>query len=200
MKMHCLVVEDQLMFLELLLIALGRLPYIEVSATATSLEAAFREARKQKFDVVILDYSLPDGSGLDLANHLHQEQPDLEFIMLSAHAATFGPDALHQSHIRAVIDKVRTFEALMAELESLRQQRFPDLAGNGDDGYETLTTREREVFKLIGDGMLNKQIAARLFISVGTVETHRKSIARKLGVSGSELVRKSALYDHPFVP
>jgi DNA-binding NarL/FixJ family response regulator len=199
MKMHCLVVEDQLMFLELLLIALGRLPYIEVSATATSLEAAFREARKQKFDVVILDYNLPDGCGLELAKTLHEEQPELEFIMLSAHAATFGADALHEPHIRAVIDKVRTFEALMAELDSLHHQRFPNEITSSDP-YDTLTSREREVFKLIGDGLLNKQIAARLFISVGTVETHRKSVARKLGVSGSELVRKSALYDHPLIP
>lgn len=198
MKMHCLVVEDQLMFLELLLIALGRLPFIEVSATATSIDAALSETRKQRFDLVILDYNLPDGSGFDLSQQLLEMQPHLEFIMLSAHAATFGPETLHQSHIRAVIDKVRTFDALMAELESLRQQRFPNI-GNSDDNYATLTTREREVFKLIGEGLLNKQIAARLFISVGTVETHRKSIARKLGVSGSELVRKSALYTHPLI-
>ena len=54
-----------------------------------------------------------------------------------------------------------------------------------DDSYELLTEREREVLQLAAEGNSNKQIATRLFLSVATVETHRKRIAEKLGVHGT---------------
>jgi len=62
-------------------------------------------------------------------------------------------------------------------------------AGGGDDPFQTLTEREREVLQLIAEGNTNKEIAARLFLSVMTVETHRKRVIEKLGMRGTpELV------------
>ena len=57
----------------------------------------------------------------------------------------------------------------------------------------SLSPRESEILDLLGQGLSNKQIAARAFISLQTVETHRKRIAAKLGVRGSELVRLATL-------
>ena len=56
-----------------------------------------------------------------------------------------------------------------------------------------MTKREREVIGLIAEGMSNKEIARTTALTVATVETHRKAIAQKLGVSGSELVRQASL-------
>jgi two-component system nitrate/nitrite response regulator NarL len=57
----------------------------------------------------------------------------------------------------------------------------------------TLTNRQQQIYALIGQGLSNKQIAKAADLSVATVETHRKQIAQKLGVSGAELVRQASL-------
>lgn len=187
------------MFLELLLIALRSVPQLDVCRTARSFAEAEDAIRSESFDIALLDYFLPQGSGLELARLLREVAPETVRIMLTAHTEAFLPETAHEDTelFRKVIDKVGSLDVLRTEIEGIIRERDPDAGAPGVDPCAALTTREREIFRLVGEGHPNKMIAARLFISQRTVESHRKTISRKLGMSGSELVRASALYGQP---
>jgi DNA-binding NarL/FixJ family response regulator len=95
-----------------------------------------------------------------------------------------------------VVDKTRAYEELLEEIATLtgaggrHQQQLPHA-----ENLRALTTRERDVLRLIGKGLDNRDIATELAISVRTVETHRSRIVDKLGIQGkAELVRQAMLY------
>lgn len=151
--------------------------------------------REERFDIAILDFMLPDGSGLDLARELGRTSPDTAVVLLTAHMKSLFPqeEILGAGRIRAVVDKVGSLDTLRTEIEAFIRERDPQSRTDAHP-ESSLTRRELEIFRLVGEGLPNKQIAARLFISQRTVESHRKTIARKMGMSGSELVRHAALY------
>lgn len=197
MKLRCLIVEDHEMFLDLLLIALSTIPEIEVVATAKSVAEAQAAIRGWTFDLALLDYALPDGTGLDLARTLRQTNPDTKVLILTAHLKSLLPRCAFDevASFSAVIDKVDSIETLCAEIERIVRERFPATPGHGGDHRtRLLTARELEIYLLIGEGLSNKNIGDRLGITYRTVESHRKAIARKTGLCGSSLVREAALY------
>ena len=181
--LRCLIVEDQLMFLQLLKSMLEAMPGLEVSATATSQAAAIGLCTgDQPPDLLVLDLALPDGDGLAVAEALQQRQPCAQVVVLSGQASSFVCPAHLQPFIRGVVDKTAAF----SQLQSVVQSCLPHAP-------EPLTPRQREIYGLIGQGLSNKEIARATALSIATVETHRKAIAQKLGVSGAELVRQASL-------
>jgi len=195
MKLRCLVVEDQLMFLELLVVTLKTVPYLEVVATATSVQAGLMAVEHHKPDLGIFDLVLPGGDGLQLAQKAKELVPGIECILLTAQPGQVAWSPELGKCFRAIVDKVRAFDVLLREVDALLKEKFPALENAaGTDPTVLLTSRELEIFRLVGHGHGNKQLAAELFISQRTVESHRKAISRKLKSSGADLVRTAALY------
>ena len=195
MKLRCLVVEDQLMFLELLVVTLKTVPYIEVVATATSVQEGLLAVEHHKPDLGIFDLILPGGDGLQLARKAKAMVPEIECILLTAQPGHVEWSPELSKCFRAIVDKVRAFDVLLREVDALLKEKFPALENAaGTDPTLLLTPREFEIFQLVGHGHGNKQIASELFISQRTVESHRKAISRKLKSSGADLVRTAALY------
>ena len=195
MKLRCLVVEDQLMFLELLVATLKTVPYIEVVATATSVQEGLLAVEHHRPDLGIFDLVLPGGDGLQLAQKAKELVPGIECILLTAQPGQVEWSPELAKCFRAIVDKVRAFDVLLREVDSLLKEKFPALENAAaTDPTLLLTPREFEIFQLVGHGHGNKQIAAELFISQRTVESHRKAISRKLKSSGADLVRTAALY------
>jgi DNA-binding NarL/FixJ family response regulator len=195
MKLRCLVVEDQLMFLELLVVTLKTVPYIEVVATATSVQEGLLAVEHHQPDLGIFDLVLPGGDGLQLARKAKDLVPGIECILLTAQPGHVEWSPELAKCFRAIVDKVRAFDVLLREVDALLKEKFPALENAADtDPSLLLTTREFEIFQLVGHGNGNKQIAADLFISQRTVESHRKAISRKMKSSGADLVRTAALY------
>jgi len=195
MKLRCLVVEDQLMFLELLVVTLKTIPGLEVVATATSVQEGLLAVEKHQPDLGIFDLIIPGGDGLQLAQKAKELLPGIECILLTAQPGQIQWSPELGKCFRAIVDKVRAFDVLLREIDIILREKFPSLENEaGSDPDSLLTSREFEIFQLIGLGHINKQIAAELFISPRTVESHRKAISRKLKSSGSELVRKAALH------
>lgn len=195
MKLRCLVVEDQVMFLELLVVMLGTVPHVEVVATATDVQEGILALERHRPDLGIFDLLLPGGSGLQLAQRAKELVPGIECILLTAQPdhPELGPEEV--KCFRKIVDKVRAFDVLLREIDAIFNEKFPSLErADAADPVGFLTAREFEIFALIGRGHTNKNIAAELFISQRTVETHRKTIARKLKASGSDLVRVAALH------
>jgi RNA polymerase sigma factor (sigma-70 family) len=168
--------------------------------------AALAAAALHLPDVVVLDVSLPGDTGLEVARRLKQARPATRILMLSVYdnteyvleAVRAGADGylLKDSSPAELRDAIRAVHAgesafsaatarqLNAGLRQEAQRRAKE------DRLAQLTSREREVLRLIVEGRTNKETAATLGISHRTVETHRENILRKLGVrSVAELTR-----------
>ncbi|PWL21312.1 MAG: DNA-binding response regulator [Synechococcus sp. XM-24] len=180
-SLRCLIVEDQLMFLQLLRSLLEAMAGIEVIGSATSCQEAQELCELDAPDLLVLDLALPDGEGLDVARALHRRSPESKVVVLSGQASSFvcPPELLSQ--ICGVVDKTAAFQQLHQVLEQLVPQPIA-----------TLTPRQQEIYALIGRGLSNKEISKETALSIATVETHRKAIAQKLGLSGAELVHQAS--------
>jgi DNA-binding NarL/FixJ family response regulator len=181
--LRCLIVEDQVMFLQLLRSMLEAVPGLSVVASATTQADAIAFCRSDDPpDLVILDLALPDGDGLAVAQALAEHHPNPQVVVLSGQASSFVCPAALQPLIAGVVDKTSAFHQLTSVLERCLPQ-----------SAEPLTPRQQEIYGLIGQGLTNKEIAKTTNLSIATVETHSKAIAQKLGVSGAELVRQASL-------
>lgn len=189
------------MFLQLLVGMLRTVPGIEVHSTATTVADAVATVRAEACDLLILDLKLPDGDGLDVLRAAAAANPAIDCIVLSSAAGEFTcPQAL-LGNIRALVDKTQAYEHLHGAIAAVVRARGIDVrVGEGGDPLALLRPREMEVFRLIGRGLKTNDIGERLGISRNTVETHRKSIAAKLGVSGAELVRLATLHNQTSLP
>jgi DNA-binding NarL/FixJ family response regulator len=196
MNLRCLIIEDQLMILQMLEGMLRSIPNFRVVATTQSVSDGITACDLHEPDLLLLDLSLPDGNGLDVANHLSKIKPSSRSIILSGESSTFVcPEDLNH-HIHAVLDKTQAFDDLAAELQSLLPQTRDLPVSTDIDPRGALSHREYEIFQLIGHGLLSKEIGDRLSISTHTVQSHRKQIASKLGTTGAELLKEALRHHH----
>jgi len=181
---RCVIVEDQVMFMQLLVAMLQSKHTLQIVGTATSVAEAIKLCTSLTMELMILDLSLPDGDGLAVARCLMQHQPKAHVMVLSGEANSFFVPPDLTSQVLAVIDKTAAFKSLQIALDEFL-----------GDPVQALTPRQFHIFQLIGQGLHNTEIAKALELAIPTLETHRKAIARKLQMSGVELVRLAALYD-----
>jgi len=175
-----------------------------IAETSSGLEAV-EIARDQQPDVAILDIGMNELNGVEATAQIVAQSPKTAVLILSMHsderyvvrAVRAGAkgyilkDAVENSLIEAV-ERIHNgqpfFSPAVAEIlrdRQFRDPRFRDI----DDLYESLTPRERQLYHLLAEGKSSKEIAARLGISVHTVETHRTRIMEKLEIhSMAELV------------
>jgi DNA-binding NarL/FixJ family response regulator len=195
----CVMVEDQVMFEQLLRTFLGSDSQLDFVATVHSVAEGIEACRKHMPELLLLDLSLPDGDGTDVARFLKKHRPDSRCIVLSAQADTFlcPPDL--RDTIEAVINKTEAFTILHQEVSCVIQKLCGDMKATKKNEIllkiDTLTRREKIIFQRIGEGRSNKEIASLEFISPHTVDTHRKNIAAKLGTSASALVRLATMHN-----
>jgi DNA-binding NarL/FixJ family response regulator len=190
----CLIVEDQRMFADLLVTMLRASPGLNIDVRTVAMDAAGGLAVVEAggIDLLVLDLALPDGSGLQVAERLVQVNPEAAVIVLSAQVATFVCPEHLAGHIVAVVDKTDAYGALQKALGSLQRKRssgvtVPDAGPAAGRPAVELSSREREVLLLVGQGLTSEEIASRLNITRHTVQSHRKKIASKVGTRGSEL-------------
>ncbi|WHU45239.1 response regulator transcription factor [Gordonia sp. L191] len=169
---------------------------ISVVGEADSFDQALAEVERSRPDVVVVDLKLTAGTeyeGLRLITEIAARHPEVASLVLT----TFLDDDLVVRAVKAgargyVVKDVDTTELVRA-IQSVsgggsafdpRSAAIVLRTVSGDGGgSETLTEREREVLRLLADGMSNKRIGTTLFISESTVKFHIRNIIRKLGVS-----------------
>lgn len=170
---------------------------------------AFEEAERLRPDVVVLDLMMPGMSGLEVTRKIAEQLPECRIVVLSMHAdESYVLEALRNGASGYVLKAATGSELAQAIREVVAGRRYLspplsdraievylDKARSGSlDVYDTLSEREREVLQLAAQGLSNAEIAARLFISPRTVETHRAHLMRKLGLrSHVDLVRYAIL-------
>jgi two-component system response regulator NreC len=154
-----------------------------------------------------MDLAMPSIDGWTVTQRAHQRWPDLRIIILSIHADEASVRrALANGAMGYILKDAPTEDLLQAVKTVMVGRRYlspllseraidvfvngPSTSSNTADAFETLTSREREVFDLAAEGLNNNEIAAQLSISPRTAETHRANIMRKLGLrTQTDLVR-----------
>lgn len=193
MSRRVVLVDDHGLFLAGVRAELG--DTVEVVGEAGTVAEAIPLIRRLDPEVVLLDVHLPDGSGDAIIDAVAPEHPDVRFLALSVSDAAEDVIAIIRAGARGYVTKTISGAELAAAIERVASGDAvfsPRLAGFVLDAYRSeragseldeLTPREREVLQLIARGYLYKEIAARLHISVKTVESHVSSVLRKLQLS-----------------
>jgi DNA-binding NarL/FixJ family response regulator len=171
-------------------------------AVCASLQEAQGSIRRHppRLLVLVLDVALGCESVRGAADLLLQLRPEAELLFITSRAEPFTPpDDLAQCTI-GVVDKASSWDQLLAVVLAWRDRCQDEIKAHLPccceqlNAIQRLSPREQRVVRALGCGLLNKAIAARLGLSLATVETYRKNVATKLGVSGAELVRLAVLY------
>ena len=166
--------------------------------------AALQTISETRPDLVIVDLSLKDSSGINLLKDIMAKFPDQCCLVLSMHDETIYAERSLQAGARGYVMKQESADILLQAIRKVLQGgiylsgQMSDVVinrmagsgkGKGKTGIDALSNRELEVFELIGNGVATRKISEKLNISVKTVETHRARIKDKLSIQNStELV------------
>ena len=179
-------------------------PDLAVCADVGTAKAALAAMAAALPDLVLVDLSLGERSGLELIKDLHTLHPEVPVLVFSMHYETLYAERALRAGAHGYIMKSEGADKLMEAIHHvlrgevylspvmqkrvvLRFVRGPTAAR---DSAETLSDRELEVFELIGQGLGTREVSERLHLSTSTVETHRAHIKEKLNLrSATELVR-----------
>jgi DNA-binding NarL/FixJ family response regulator len=191
------LVDDHAMFRAGVRTELGAL--VDVVGEAGTPADAVAGIRASRPDVVLLDVHMPDGGGLAVLRELGDSVPDTRVLALSVSDAAEDVIALIRAGARGYVTKTISAADLADAVRRIAEGDAvfsPRLAGfvldafrdapsppSVDPELDQLTPREREVMRLLARGYTYREIAADLFISVKTVETHASSVLRKLQLS-----------------
>jgi DNA-binding NarL/FixJ family response regulator len=203
------LVDDHVLFRDGLRTLVSAEDDLLVVAEASDARSAFPLLEETTPDVLVVDVTLSGSSGIALTREVLRCLPTCKVLVLTMHASeeyviqAFAAGAtgyaLKSQPAAEVLEAIRAVGRGESYLAPTLPRPGPDDAGGKprDDGgtrLDELSPREREIFDLLVRSHSNREIAKHLYISVKTVETHRASINRKLGVhSTAELIRFAAL-------
>ena len=186
------VIEDQTILRDLICRLLEDNPMFELVAATGDGQAGLDICLKHNPDFVILDIMLPGLHGLDILDRLKKRNPRLKVLLFSSHHSSAMVKRVVELGVDGYIEKDASVEELEKAIVKVaggqryfgpmivEKMRELMLSSGEDDSLETLSSREREILKLIAESYTSKEIADRLFISPRTVDTHRVNIMKKL--------------------
>jgi DNA-binding NarL/FixJ family response regulator len=176
-----------------------------IAGTAYDVDTAIEEIRSRRPDVVLVDVHMPDGGGIAVVEGVAETNPDIKFLALSVSDQAEDVIAMIRAGARGYVTKTIDPEDLadaIRRVDAGDAVFSPRLAGfvldafagaipsDVDPELDQLTSREKDVLRLIARGFAYKQVARKLNISIKTVETHVSSVLRKLQLSNRhELAR-----------
>lgn len=202
-KKRILIVDDHPMMREGLAQLIENEPDLQTAAQADSAAQALALMAGSLPDLLLLDISLPDKSGIELIKDIQALYPALPVLVVSMHDESLYAERVLRAGGRGYIMKQEGGKKLMLAIRQVLAgqiyvserisarilENFSGHRGESQSPIEKLSDREFEVFQLLGQGTGSQQIAKRLHLSVKTVEVHRANIRKKLELgSGAELV------------
>ena len=210
-KKSILIIDDHPLFREGLKTIIERETRFKVIGEAGNGHEGLKIAKTLKPDLVVMDISLPDQSGIQLTREIRSLLSDTRIIIVSMHSKIDYITEAFQAGATGYVAKESASERLVQGLEAVvNGDYFLDTSVShavvenlmkipvkeariADASYGTLTPREQEIMRLLAEGLSRKEVAEKLFISPKTVENHRANIMKKLGLHSTiELIRYSA--------
>ena len=190
-----LLADDHQLILDSLQTLFASIPGVQVTGTLNDSRQVYDTLTHNPVDVLVCDLHMPHLSGIDLILRLKQTHPDVKVLLLTmADDAQTIREAVRAGVCGYVLKRAGRYELETAITVLMQGKRYfsPDVLDqlsqleatgpNDHDLLTCLTDREVDVLRLIADENPTHQIAEKLFISVPTVETHRRHLMQKLGV------------------
>jgi DNA-binding NarL/FixJ family response regulator len=195
-----LLVDDHLLMLKGLRLQLEQDPSLAVLGSASSGSQALEFAAGTRIDVAVVDLHLPDMGGIQLVRSLLQINPEIKVVILSSDS---GMSSVREALLAGAVGyvlKENTDQELLAAIHDVSAGKTylcPQLNSAVVEDYKQalnreaaaptieLSEREREVLRMIAEGLRNKEMAARLDISVKSVETYRRRLMQKLRITSA---------------
>jgi DNA-binding NarL/FixJ family response regulator len=210
-KSRILIVDDHPVVRRGITSLVNEEPDLEVCATAASMTEAKERLERHEADLMVLDISLPDGSGVDLIKQVKSTHPELKILVSSVHDDMLYAERCLKAGALGYINKREAADEIIAAIRrvlsarvyvsSEMSERLLNRVVRGSaaeptgSAVEVLSDRELEVFELIGTGAATGEIAEKLHLSTKTIETYRENIKTKMALkSGAELVRAAVAW------
>lgn len=213
-KTKVVIVEDHRLFREGLKSLLADKPDFEMVGEAGDGLEAIRCIRKHQPNLVLLDLSMPKMNGISVMREIKGQYPEIKILALTIHESDqYVLEAFEAGADGYCLKDAGRNELRVAVDSVLQGKRYisPSISDSVLEGYltgrkklksktswDTITPREREVLKLLGEGYQNKEISDMLHISVKTVEKHRANIMSKLDLHNAAALTAYAI-DHGLV-
>jgi DNA-binding NarL/FixJ family response regulator len=210
-KIQIILVEDHQIVRDGIKALLTDTPGIEITGEASSCSELMVIIKTKVPDIVIMDVSLPDGSGIEATKILSEEYPLVKVLILSMHtgedfifnaikagAKGYLPKNTTRKEMLEAIQAISKGEEFFSEsISNIILKSYIKKAKTGEKetppNEELLTTREMEILKLFAGGLSNQEIADKLFISIRTVESHKNHIMQKLELDSTVDLIKFAI-------
>ncbi len=210
-QIQILIADDHKMFVEGVSSSLRKQPQINIRGQARNGEEVLELLKTLPCDVVILDINMPKMNGMETCSHIRQLYPHIKVLALSMHteqeyirkmmeagADGYAVKNIDPEELVRAIERIYAGEQYFSSEVALAMINPPEVRDHERQfpkapHIEILSKREVQIVQLIGKEMTSGQIAAQLFISESTVETHRRNIIQKLGVRSSVGIIKYAM-------
>jgi len=210
-KIKIFLVDDHQLVRDGIKALLSGIPDIVIIGEANNGQELLDTIFNYQPDIILMDISLPDISGIELTRRITQTYPSIRILMLSmytdedfvfnamrAGAKGYLPKNTSRQELLDAIYSIREGHEFFSESISkvilksyLRQATQPDTSSEGIP--QPLTHREQEILKLFAEGFNNKEISTKLHISIRTVESHKNHIVKKLGLKSTVEMVKFAI-------
>ena len=208
-KIQILIADDHSVVRKGICQIINDQPDMEVAGEAKDGVDALKKARHLTPDIVLLDIAMPNLSGLEVIGMLKEAVPRAGIVILSMHAKeSYVHQALNSGALgyilkaspsSDILDAIRSVHKGEYFLSSkIKADVIDSYLNNKKEepairGYDLLSEREQQVFRLVVEGKSTKEIAGFLFVSPKTIEKHRSNVMNKLGVHGQLELLKYAI-------
>ncbi|MBI5755816.1 MAG: response regulator transcription factor [Nitrospirae bacterium] len=200
-EISILIVDDHALFRQGLRRILESDHGFAVVGEATDGGEAIQLARELHPNIILMDISMPHLNGLEATQKIKRLLPKTDVLLLTMHEDTFlQEEGLRMGASGYILKKSvdrDLFEAIRRVRSGYPYSPPPNMKGGKSSivppSYETLSFREKEILRLLARGMTNREISEFLYISVNTVETHRRNVMKKLNIHNLSEIIKYAL-------
>lgn len=215
-KIRVLIADDHEVVRDGIRALIERQPDLEVCALAANGREAVDLACKTEPDVVVMDITMPVLDGVEAIRQIRKAAPETELVVFSAHNSAEIVEEVLDAGAKSYIEKTDASQHLVAAIRSLAEHKpfftsqtseilfakflSPDGKKQSKPARQKLTPREREIVRLLAQSSSNRDIAATLGISIRTVETHRATLMRKLGIRSVAGLVRYAIRRHLIEP
>lgn len=199
-KIKVLVVDDHPMVLEGMRAMLLQISFAELTGLASNAMDAMEKLKQNIPHIVLTDINMPEITGIELTEKIRKEFPDVKVVAMSTFKERSYISEMVRNGASGYLLKSASREEIEEALLSVYEGKlFMSLDINLSraetkemKNTPVLSTREKEVLQLISDGLTNPQIAEKLFISLHTVDSHRKNLLTKFNVRNTASLIKTA--------
>ena len=198
-KIRILLVDDHSMVIEGMKAILGKIDGVSVVANASNAFEAIAKLKAITVDIAFIDINLPDVSGIELCSKINKEYPHIRMIALSTFKQRSYITQMIGNGASGYLLKSADKEEIEAAIHAVKKDKMYFSTGiansseaENEDEAPTLTKREKEIMQLIAEGITSNEIAVKLFLSIYTVDTHRKNLLTKFEVNNTALLIKMA--------